>query len=171
MSISDAIKGANPYYSTATEYKVNCQRCVQAYELRRRGYDVIAKPKPNKNNTVTWGSECFVPKGSYKYNWEPYTLNQTEAAVKKELKNAPDGARYSIYIKWQKKYGSGAHVFIAEKKDDVIHYVDPQPGKMDASDYFSCGSKGKFGFFRLDDKNLTDDPDIIATTVEVKKHD
>ena len=171
MSMSDAVKGANPFYSTAREYKINCQRCVQTYELRRRGYDVIAKPKPSTNNLVTWGSECFVPKGSYKYNWEPYTLNQAESAIKKELKNAPNGARYSIYVKWQQKYGGSAHVFIAEKIDDVIHYIDPQTGKMDVSDYFSCGSKGKFGFFRLDNKDLTDDPDIIATTVEVKKHD
>ena len=53
----------------------------------------------------------------------------------------------------------------------AIHYIDPQNGKMDVSHYFSCGSKGKFGFFRLDDKDLTDDPDMIAATVEVKKND
>ena len=153
------------------EYKLNCQRCVQTYELRRRGYDVIARPKPKTNNTVTWGSECFIPKGKYNHSREAYTLGQTEAAIKKELKNAPDGARYSIYVKWKRNYGGGAHVFIAEKTDGVIHYVDPQAGKMDVSDYFSKGSSGKFGFFRLDNKNLTDDPDAIAATVEVKKHD
>ena len=153
------------------EYKLNCQRCVQTYELRRRGYDVIARPKPKTHNTVTWGSECFIPKGKYNHSREAYTLGQTEAAIKKELKNAPDGARYSIYVKWKRNYGGGAHVFIAEKTDGVIHYVDPQAGKMDVSDYFSKGSSGKFGFFRLDNKNLTDDPDAIAATVEVKKHD
>ena len=171
MSMSDGIKGANPYYSTALEYKINCQRCVQTYELRRRGYDVIAKPKPKENNIVTWGSECFIPKGKYKHSREAYTLYQTEAAIKKELKNAPDGARYSIYTVWQKRYGGSAHVFIAEKMDGVVHYIDPQVGKMDVSDYFSYGSKGRFGFFRLDDKELTDDLDMISATVEVKKHD
>ena len=29
-------------------YSVNCQRTAQAYEMRRRGYDVTAKPRPNK---------------------------------------------------------------------------------------------------------------------------
>ena len=171
MSVSDAVKGANPYYSTSREYKVNCQRCVQTYELRRRGYDVIAKPKPKTNNIVTWGSECFIPKGKYNNSWEAYTLRQTESAVKKVLKNAPDGARYSIYVKWQKKYGGSAHVFIAEKTNGAIHYIDPQNGNLDASNYFSRASKGRFGFFRLDDKDLTDDLDMIAATVEVKKHD
>ena len=171
MSIVDATNGANPYFSTGREYKVNCQRCVQTYELRRRGYDVIAKPKPDANNTISWGSECFIQKGEYKNSWEAYVLGQTEADVKKVLENAPNGARYSIYVKWQNKYGGSAHVFIAEKTDDIIHYVDPQTGKMDVSHYFSCGSNGKFGFFRLDDKGLTNDPDVIAATVEVKKHE
>lgn len=168
MAIQDAVSGANPNYSRGSAYGVNCQRCVQAYELRRRGYDVIAKPKPSKNNLVTWGSECFIQPGAYQQSWQAYTLNQTEAAVKKALASAPDGSRFSIYIKWQRKYGGAAHVFIAEKSGGVVHYLDPQVGNMDASDYFSRGSKGRFGYFRLDDKQLTTDPTIISATVEVK---
>lgn len=49
FSIEDSLKGANPKYARGTQYGVNCQRCVQAYELRRRGYDVEALPKPKKN--------------------------------------------------------------------------------------------------------------------------
>lgn len=168
MGIQDAVSGANPNYSRGSAYGVNCQRCVQAYELRRRGYDVIAKPKPPKNNIVSWGSECFIQPGAYQQSWQAYTLNQTEAAVKKALASAPDGSRFSIYIKWQRKYGGAAHVFIAEKSGGIVHYIDPQVGNMDASDYFSRGSKGHFGYFRLDDKQLTTDPTIISATVEVK---
>ena len=47
--------------------------------------------------------------------------------------------------------------------------MDPQTGNMDASGYFARGSKGRFGFFRMDDKALTTDQAIIAATVEVKK--
>ena len=60
-------------------------------------------------------------------------------------------------------------VFIAEKSGGVVHYMDPQTGNMDASGYFARGSKGRFGFFRMDDKALTTDQAIIAATVEVKK--
>ena len=59
-------------------------------------------------------------------------------------------------------------MFIAEKTGGVVHYLDPQTGNMDASDYFTRGSKGCFGYFRLDDKALTTDPNIISATVEVK---
>lgn len=168
MAIQDAVKGANPNYSRGSAYGVNCQRCVQAYEFRRRGYDVVAKPKPSTNNIISWGSECFIQPGAYQYSYQAYALNQTEAAVKKALANAPDGSRFSIYIKWKRTYGGSAHVFIAEKTGGVIHYLDPQTGNMDASDYFTRGSKGCFGYFRLDDKALTTDPNIISATVEVK---
>ena len=168
MAIQDAVKGANPNYSRGSAYGVNCQRCVQAYEFRRRGYDVVAKPKPSTNNIIFWGSECFIQPGAYQYSYQAYALNQTEAAVKKALANAPDGSRFSIYIKWKRTYGGSAHVFIAEKTGGVVHYLDPQTGNMDASDYFTRGSKGCFGYFRLDDKALTTDPNIISTTVEVK---
>lgn len=168
MAIQDAVKGANPNYSRGSAYGVNCQRCVQAYEFRRRGYDVVAKPKPSTNNIISWGSECFIQPGAYQYSYQAYALNQTEAAVKKALANAPDGSRFSIYIKWKRAYGGSAHVFIAEKTGGVVHYLDPQTGNMDASDYFTRGSKGCFGYFRLDDKALTTDPNIISATVEVK---
>ena len=168
MAIQDAVKGANPNYSRGSAYGVNCQRCVQAYEFRRRGYDVVAKPKPSTNNIISWGSECFIQPGAYQYSYQAYALNQTEAAVKKALANAPDGSRFSIYIKWKRTYGGSAHVFIAEKTGGVVHYLDPQTGNMDASDYFTRGSKGCFGNFRLDDKALTTDPNIISATVEVK---
>lgn len=168
MAIQDAVKGANPNYSRGSAYGVNCQRCVQAYEFRRRGYDVVAKPKPSTNNIISWGSECFIQPGAYQYSYQAYALNQTEAAVKKALANAPDGSRFSIYIKWKRTYGGSAHVFIAEKTGGVVHYLDPQTGNMDASDYFTRGSKGCFGYFRLDDKALTTDPNIFSATVEVK---
>ncbi len=168
MAIQDAVKGANSNYSRGSAYGVNCQRCVQAYEFRRRGYDVVAKPKPSTNNIISWGSECFIQPGAYQYSYQAYALNQTEAAVKKALANAPDGSRFSIYIKWKRTYGGSAHVFIAEKTGGVVHYLDPQTGNMDASDYFTRGSKGCFGYFRLDDKALTTDPNIISATVEVK---
>jgi len=168
MDIQDAVSGANPNYKPRTPYSVNCQRCVQAYELRRRGYDVIAKPKPSKNNIITWGSECFIQPGAYQHSYQAFTLNQTEAAVKKMLANAPDGSRYTIYVKWKRNYGGGAHVFIAEKTGGVVRYVDPQVANLDASDYFAKGSVGHFGYFRMDDKQLTTDPNIISATVEVK---
>ena len=167
MTIEEARKGANPNFNLDVQNQVNCQRCVQAYELRRRGYNVEAMPKPKdaKQNRVSWGSECFNGFGASKGDAiRAYTINQTEAMVKKELANAPDGTRYSIYIKW--KSARSAHVFVAEKVGGVVKYLDPQVDEADASGYFARGSRGKFGFFRMDDKPITTDTAIIAQTVK-----
>lgn len=151
----------NPKYGTDYQYNVNCQRCVQAYEYRRRGFDVVAKPKPKTNNTISWGNECFVDANG---NTPKYTFNQTASQVKREILNAPDGARYSVYIKW-KGYRS-AHVFIAEKANGAVRYLDPQVGNLDAANYFIRGSKGRFGYLRMDDKQLTTDAKKVAETME-----
>lgn len=166
LDIQNAVAGANPNYTPKSQYSVNCQRCVQSYELRRRGYDVIARPALKKQDPIRWGAECFIPQGSDARN--AFTLGQSEAAVKKVLAKSPDGSRFAIYVKWKRSYGRGAHVFIAEKEHGVIRYLDPQVGSLDASDYFSRGSKKYFGYFRLDDKKLTTDPNILSATVEVK---
>ena len=39
-----SIKMVNPSHNKGAEYQQSCQRCVPAYELRRRGFDVTAKP-------------------------------------------------------------------------------------------------------------------------------
>lgn len=46
MSPEQALAATNPNYSTGYEYRVNCQRCVYAYEMNRRGELCEAKPKP-----------------------------------------------------------------------------------------------------------------------------
>lgn len=159
MNIVDALKGANPNYASGTQYAVNCQRCVQTYELRRRGFDVEALPKPKKNNTVVWGNECFVDSSG---NTPKFTFNQSESAIRSTLANAPDGSRHIIYVAWKNR---SAHVFIAEKENGVIRYVDPQPNKTDVEHYFSLGKKNKFGILRVDDKDITTDDSILKATV------
>lgn len=167
MSINKACKGANPNYLQGEKYQNNCQRCVQAYEMRRRGYDVTASAKPTKNNKIIWGSECFVKDRKDAYS--AFTMKVSEKAVRQELENAPNGARYIIYVAWRKS--RSAHVFVGEKIDGKVRYVDPQSGKEDAESHFSLGKRNKFGFFRVDDKELTNNMDTITSTVEVKKND
>lgn len=161
FSIADALKGANPKYASGTQYAVNCQRCVQTYELRRRGYDVEALPKPKikKDNVIIWGNECFVDSSG---NTPKFAFNQSEAEIKFELANAPDGSRHIIYTAWKK---GSAHVFIAEKENGIVRFVDPQTNNDDVGNYFSRGKAGKFGILRVDDKDITKDTSKLKETV------
>lgn len=160
LNIADALKGANPKFARGTQYAVNCQRCVQTYELRRRGYDVEALPQPKKNNTIVWGNECFVDSLG---NTPSFTFNQYEKDIRSVLANAPDGSRHIIYTAW--KNSRSAHVFIAEKENGIIRFVDPQTNKDNVEDYFSRGKEGKFGILRVDDKDITTDSSKIKATV------
>lgn len=164
--VSNGKPTCNPNYSTGQwGYTQNCQRCVQAYEFRRRGYDVVATERPIKNNKIIWGCECFTDANG---NPAKFIFGQTESMVKKVLNSATDGSRYTIYVKWKGR-STGAHVFVAEKENGVVRYLDPQNGSMDASGYFKKGSAGGFGYFRMDDKQLTTDKTIINATMEGRK--
>lgn len=161
----------NPNRKTDLTYKNNCQRCVQTYEIRRRGYDVEAQKRKNvktsKGDSIVWGNECFTDSSG---NPVSYTYGQTAAQVKREIESAPDGARYGIYVVWKGR-GRGAHVFNAEKENGVVRYIDAQVGDTDVERYFSMGSAKKFGYLRMDDKQITSDIDIINATVRGKKDD
>lgn len=136
-SIIDAYKNANPYYSkNYFEYSFNCQRAVVAYELRRRGYDVIAQETfysdklPNIAHIYKSGENNAYWMGSFK--------NAKSAAVgaktsKNTVKNIEDsllphgnGTRAIIRVVW--KNGNGAHVFNAEVFNGKVRYIDAQTG-------------------------------------------
>ena len=137
---------------------------MQTYELRRRGYDVEAMPKPRRNNTVCWGSEIFEDYGKSRASAiSAYSAPMTEADVKQTIDGAPDGSRYSVYVKW--KRSRSAHVFIAEKTNGQVQYLDPQVNKRNCESYFADGVDGQFRIFRMDHKNLTTDDSIIKKTV------
>lgn len=165
MSIDDAVKGANPKYQTDRQYRVNCQRCVQAYELRRRGYDVEALPKPKSRSSINWGNECFVDSKTVAKDeaWLSFDFKLSEADIIDRLNQAPDNSRHIIYACW--KSGS-SHVFIADKENGIIRYVDPQSGKLDCSSHFSKARENKYGIFRVDDKDITDNANIVKKTVQ-----
>ena len=155
----------NPQYSTGQwGYTQNCQRCVTAYEFRRRGYDVIATKRPKRNNQIVWGTECFTDANGKAV---VFTHFQSAKQVRDELNNAPDGARYSIFVQWTSR---SSHVFVAEKEAGVVRYVDPQSGKTDVADYFKKGLSYRFGFFRMDDKLITSDNDLVKKVVESAKN-
>ena len=161
FEVVEAAKGTNPNYNKDRAYRINCQRCVQAFEYRRRGFDVEALPKKGRGDRIAWGNECFVDANG---NVPQFEYFKTRKEVEKELNAAPDGARYIIYVKWKGR-NAGAHVFIAEKEQGKMRFVDPQNGDTDVTRYFSDGSAGNFGFLRVDDKELTTDIAIINETM------
>lgn len=138
-------------------WEYNCQRCVTAYEARRRGIDVEALPLPVPV-TQQWKDQM-----SHSDGWASAFRNGsiidcsassgTAACSKviKAMKDMPDGARCAVQTIW--KGNGGGHVFIAEKINGNVVFVDPQQhGSPDQSNYqWSGNSNGrKTHIMRLD---------------------
>ena len=71
------------------------------------------------------------------------------------MKDLPDGAMCEIRCEWKDRdYG---HVFIAEKQNGKVRYIDPQTGKTEVSRYFKDMKPNRTQFWRIDNATLNDD--------------
>lgn len=156
------IKATNPLFSTGREYQVNCQRCVPAYEMRRRGYDVTAMPRimTGVDDTANHWQSIFE-----NAQWLACSSGSGVTQVTNQLKAWGDGARAEIYVAWKGR-GGGAHVFVGENFGGTVQFFDPQSGSMDVSHYFKHAKTGHTLMCRID--NL-DPSDYILGCCEVKK--
>lgn len=164
--IDDCYNTTNPKYGTDIAYSRNCQRCVVAYEARRRGYDVVAKPwagegdrlPSNWANVFEGGEEGIISFEDCK------TRGQAHLGVKSKMEEYGNGARAIVRVRSAKK----SHVIIAEQVNNRTIFIDPQTGKRDASGYFRytgvypiCPEKTVL--LRIDDKQFTE---MIGECVE-----
>ena len=129
-SIEEDLKNTNPNYTpNSYEFSRNCQRCITAYEARRRGLDVEAMPRGrDRFEDIARSGGWSIP---YK---NPKIIDcsaKTGRGAKKNIIDAldkmPDGARCAVQV----MYSDSGHVFIAEKHDGEIKFYDPQPSGYD----------------------------------------
>ena len=118
--------------NTPESMRGNCQTCVMAYALRRRGYDVVAKLRKGDAE-----EKQYELAQSQAHGWlDPETGEELEPVVpKKNLtkktarkwldENVKDGEMHTFSFCW-KKY-PGGHVIIIEKQNGQLRLYDPQP--------------------------------------------
>lgn len=150
MSIDEADqKNANPHYGELVDgndqsYTCNCQTCVVAYELRRRGYDVEARGIGSKigkyddpiqerianNPTSMFTSQV---KQTLLSDLIMFSRNKFSDYVQ-NLRNAvAEKGRYFITLK--SSTGNYGHITTIENDGGKIFLVDPQKGyKVDLMD-------------------------------------
>lgn len=165
------LAATNPKYRTGRAYQVNCQRCVSAYEARRRGYNVAAKPAPTGRS----GTD-YLPYMMHEKGWANVYKNglksletlagRTAAKVKdsicERMAEYGEGARAIVRVRWSR--GNSGHVFIAEQVNGTTHFVDPQSGKDDVSYYFGTGmiKPADTRLLRIDDKEFSELIELCA---------
>lgn len=115
----------NPNYGKdGQKYTHNCQRCVIGYEQQRRGYDVEALPRQDKNDVMFENGRWM--KMYEGQRWER-NLGTRSSQVRKTIENKMAewgvGARAIVYVAWK---AGKAHVFNVEQTELGLMAVDAQ---------------------------------------------
>ena len=146
FSTSDEnVKATNPNFGLGVAFQINCQKCVPAYEMRMRGYNVTARPTYDINTdgfTKDYWDKVF--DGAL---WEEGFADSGKETIIQELKIWGDGARGEIYVEWE---NGSAHVFVAENRNGEIYFLDPQTGEIDVEYYFDIVKNGLTKLLRID---------------------
>lgn len=179
----DDLDAVNPGYASGkSESRNNCTRCATAVELRHRGYDVTANPKPddvNDNDLANVLNKWTSPDGSVAGTYNArgtrpprpgetlgmgagnrvfHTLPKGSGRANKEridagVKEWGKDSRGYVVVMWKGRKTS--HIFNVENRDGTIVYTDGQNGKDDASDYFNRASPGADSVYVVRTDDLT----------------
>lgn len=156
-------------------YKNNCQRCVLAYEMIERGYDVTAKPYSPRDPLGALGLKALKLTDPSHLDPDHHFLLE-KSRFRNEV-NAlfdlwGDGSRAAIRVTWDEKYGgdtlSRMHVFIAKRVGEKIVYLDPQINKvLNLQETLDKTADDSWGWIqRIDNKEVSK---LITYAVENRK--
>ncbi len=124
----EAIKRVNPNYSQDRIWQINCQRCVWAYELQRRGFDVEAKPHLQGYDPYPHGKWQKVIKDFHSQTVTINARNASEAIreMDKQMTAWGEGARGIVRVAWANS--NSGHVFNVERESGKTVYYEAQVG-------------------------------------------
>ena len=163
-SSDENVQATNSNYNLGRAFQINCQKCVPAYEMRMRGYDVVARPTFDIDTDSLAQDWDKIFKGA---EFEEGFAGSGKAEVIKRMKLFGDGARAEVYVDWVEE--EFAHVFVAENRNGEIHFLDPQTGELDVEYYFDNVKDGLTKLLRMD--NLEPDEKYIKWCCkEVKRN-
>ena len=153
------LTGTNPLYSSGDScYTYNCQRCVVAYEARRRGLDVHAKPYlfqladtlPYDDEKIGWPSVFRNSKIEY---CDAKDVSDVKNNIHNKMVSWGDGARAIVSAGY---LCGGGHVFVAEYRSGIVHYIDPQNAEGNVEYYFNVVDPTTVSILRMDNCEFTD---------------
>lgn len=156
VELTQAAQMANPNYDKGGGYETNCQRCVVAYELLRRGYIVFAKPNSNTSSRITHvvirnGSECFENPIIHGRGYDT-NIPIREKELLRSLNLLPNGARSSIF--WITPDGTQGHVIVCEKNAGIPIFVDAQTGFVGRNALGEASRLNGYYWYRMDNLEL-----------------
>lgn len=161
---------ANPNYFLDRKWQINCQRCVWAYELMRRGYNVEAKPNTMSDQySRVSGIQAMAGR-----EFEAMGSNTAQGAIDNiasRMSEYGEGSR--AFIMFFRNSGAG-HIFMVEQTKEGTRFFDPQPGRnVDITHTFRTDNNVDYNsvaIMRTDDIQLESiRPGDLANVVSISK--
>lgn len=173
MTFTEAneMKG-NPHYGENEGYRINCQTCVVAHELRLRGFDVSALANTkgsaleklamathtawqglNKEDIPIFAKKTLDKRGYIRFpkiNWKQVS----------DATSAP--GRYHIAWTWKRKH-EGHIITIERLSDGKIRFYDPQTGELDIFSRYKKDIAGGIRVYRVD--TLTPNTEVVKNVL------
>lgn len=142
---SDVI-AANPDYEPGNEFAINCVHAVQAEEMRRRGFDVVATPLPRE----MWAQNGRSAQEALTKSWRPPRMftDTNAVGVQNIASRWPVGARGWVVVNWKT---GGSHIFTVENTKDGPVWLDPQRGAVINLDDYTGRAQNLLKIIRVDD--------------------
>lgn len=185
MNHDDAneLKG-NPNYTLGGGYRINCQSCVVAYEMRRRGYDVEANQNTKRKGNIPYELSYATEKAWLDDNGnipkkqraggryiDGYKIkNKTLKVMLSEFENLTSTpGRYHIDFGWKGR--RSGHIITMERfKDGTMRVYDPQCGKV-ISDFKTYAKQISlvYGINVLRVDNLRGNPHYVSGAAKKKQ--
>ena len=169
-SEAEKLAQVNPKYNIDLAYRMNCQRCVAAYELIERGYDVTAKAFNEADSIGSsalkiWDfniAEAHNDRGFVRIKSKETFIKQIEEAFKIWGKEARAIAR----LQWIE---GGGHFVNVKKAGDRVVFIDSQTNReLEIFDTLAKCAETKVGLWlmRVDNRKLND---LVIEAVENAK--
>lgn len=150
------------YRKKKDEFGVNCQCCVVAYELRRRGFDVTAMPNfrtgfpydLSKDTTKIWQNPYKKRVHPTKINY-PSNKPRTGADIRQYVETfINEDGRYHFVVAWNDKDG---HIITIERKKGNIVWYDPQVNEILGDEFLTPAYiKRSMKLYRVDNLLVVD---------------
>jgi hypothetical protein len=114
------LAAVNPNYKKGAPYQDNCSYCTAAFELRRRGLDVEARPK-------RMGASIEEIEANFK-GLKLTKVSRLANDDRSKIAQWGEGARGEVVVSW----GFSAHIFSVEVVGGKPKFIDPQDPKRNA---------------------------------------
>lgn len=157
ISPYDAVKSINPDWNGEYgDYSENCQRCVVAYELNRRGYNVEASEAYGDRDPYPRGKWQNAFEGGRQIDVGGRNTAKVNDNILGNMRQWGNGSRGIVTVVYPRS--NSGHAFNVEYSGGKLHYYDAQTGeRYNPAKVFDHVSPTKVKVMRSDNLALADD--------------